>query len=227
MCYNRSLRGRNEDGRDQCHRCVRQDSPKDVINGRGVPNWGQRQHRRAWSREGMREPGYSKKGRLREQSPRQKMAWCFLEIEGHIILLELKCWMAGHRQRDRSEEEGHVAIWGCCWPRLGFRHYPKENEKPLDTFDTESPPVESPPVDFFFFLTISICSAHERVADKEQMESVWMGSLVLEPRGLMASVQVFSALPLNTPQSLATTQRGSVVGKKKQAICCLEWINLV
>lgn len=91
MCYNRSLRGRNEDGRDQCHRRVRQDSPKDVINGRGVPNWGQRQHRSAGSREGMTEPGYSKKGRLCEQNPRQKMAWCFLEIEGHIILLELKC----------------------------------------------------------------------------------------------------------------------------------------
>ena len=109
---------------------------------------------RAESWERMREPGYSKKGRLREQSPKQKMAWCFLEIEGHIILLELKCWMAGHRQRDRAEEEGHVAIWGCCWPRLGFRHYPKENEKPLDTFDTESPPVDG----FFFFNNINLLS---------------------------------------------------------------------
>ena len=35
MCYNRSLRGRNEDGRDQKRR-VRQESPKGVINGRGV-----------------------------------------------------------------------------------------------------------------------------------------------------------------------------------------------
>lgn len=34
MCDKRSLRGRNEGGRDQLDRYVRQDFPEDVINGR-------------------------------------------------------------------------------------------------------------------------------------------------------------------------------------------------
>ena len=167
--------------------------------------------------------GCSKEGRPWEHSPRQKTAWCFLEIEGHIILLEKamaahsstlawkipwmeepgrlqsmgslsRTWLSDftftfrfhaleketathssvlawripgmgelggllsmelHRvrhdwsdlaiatqlelngraqTRDEAEEEGHVAVWGCCWPRLGFRHCPKENEKPLEDF---------------------------------------------------------------------------------------------
>ena len=82
MCYKRSLRGRNEGGRDQFYRRVRQDSPEDVINGRqkGVCPVAGRLLRR-----GVREygAGCSRQRRLCTQSPRQKMDWCFLEIEGN------------------------------------------------------------------------------------------------------------------------------------------------
>lgn len=57
------------------------------------------------------------------------------------------------------------------------------------------------------------------VDSKEANEECVNAKLVLETRGFLAPVQAFSALHLNLPKGLATTQRGSAVEMNK---CCLE-----
>lgn len=148
--------------------------------------------------------------RLCEQSPRQKSVWCFLEIEGNLILLELRWWKAGHRARDGAEEGGKNAIGRCCRPHLGFRCYPKGNGKPLE--------------DSWYWKSSNglkkknQCDYHMEglqgwdVDSKEANEECVNAKLVLETRGFLAPVQAFSALHLNLPKGLATTQRGSAVG---------------
>lgn len=93
------------------------------------------------------------------------MAWCFLEIEGHIILLELN---AGHRQETGLKRRATLPsedAAGHAWASDIILRKMRNHGR---TFDTESHPVDF----FFFFLTKSICSPHERVAAKRQMESV-------------------------------------------------------
>ena len=123
---------------------------------------GGRGNREGWE---ARRGGCSKEGRLREHNPRQKMAWCFLEIEGHIILLELN---AGHRQETGLKRKATLpseATAGHAWASDIILRKMRSHGR---TFDTESRPVDF----FFFFLTKSICSPHERVAAKRQVESV-------------------------------------------------------